>query len=105
MIVKIQISEQTNNSSVTISNRFSVFRFEALIEINENIQEKVRNIAITEVNSLKMRASIRLDMCKDAIAKRQNPKRFANGFEIYADVLFAIPTVNLENQHLHLPKS
>lgn len=61
-----------------------------LIEKNDKIHEHVSNIAITEVNSSITCVSILFEMCKEVITKRQNPKRFAEVFNICGEVVFAI---------------
>ena len=51
IIINIPNKESAKNKSAIVSNRFSVFSFLVLIDINEKMHEKVRNIATREVNS------------------------------------------------------
>jgi hypothetical protein len=51
MIIKIPISEATKKKSAIDSSFFSLSGLFVLIATNENIQEKVRRTAITEVSS------------------------------------------------------
>jgi hypothetical protein len=73
-----------------VSSRNSFLGFVVLIEANENIQEKVRNNAITEVNSSILVVSAVSVMCKEVITKRQKPKRFAEVFNICCEVVLGI---------------
>lgn len=90
MIIKIPINESIKRKSAIVSNRFSLFWFDVLIELKEKIHEKVSSTAMTEVNSSIRCVSVRLAMCSDVITKRQNPKRFADVFRICWDVWLAI---------------
>lgn len=72
------------------SNRFSLFKFDVLIEMNEKIQEKLSNTATREVNSSIRLVSEKLATCNEVITKRQNPNRFADVDRICCDVVFAI---------------
>ena len=62
------------------------------MELNEKIQELVRETAIIEVNSSMTCVSIWLVIRKEVITKRQNPRRFAEVFKMCWDVLVAILT-------------
>ena len=54
------------------------------------MHEKVSIIAITDVSSSIICVSVRLAMRKDVITNKQNPRRFAEVFNICCDVLLAI---------------
>lgn len=60
------------------------------IEINEKMQETVKMIAITDVNSSIKCVSVQLPTFNEVITKRQNPRRFAETLKICCEVLFDI---------------
>ncbi len=60
----------------------SLFSLVVLMEINENIQEKVSSMAITEVISSMMLVSVLSVICNAVMTNRQNPKRFAEVFKM-----------------------
>jgi hypothetical protein len=60
------------------------------MEINENKQENVNRMAITDVNSSIRLVSIWLLTCNDVITKRQKPRRLAAVFRMCWDVLLAM---------------
>jgi hypothetical protein len=61
-----------------------------LIEKNENIHEKIRSKATTEVSSSIILTSDLFEICREVMTKRQNPRRFADVFSMCCEVVFAI---------------
>jgi len=60
------------------------------IEIKDNMQEKVRKMATTEVNISIILVSMISDMCREVMTKRQNPRRFADVLRMCFEVLLAM---------------
>lgn len=68
---------------------FLCFDF-ARMEVNENTKQRVSSTVTIEVNSSIKSVSVKLEIPKEVITNRQNPKRFAKVFNMCWEVLFAI---------------
>ncbi len=87
---RIPVSDAKNNLLPIVSSCCSRLALFVLMDTNENIQEKVRSIAIIEVTSSMILDSALLLICNEVITKRQNPNKFADVLRMCCDVLFAI---------------
>ena len=63
--------------------------FFALIDINDNTDEKTKHNATIEVNSSIKLFSDLFVRCKDVIMNKQKPSKFAEVFNMCCEVLFA----------------
>lgn len=63
------------------------------MDINENTDDKVKAIAMIEVNSSTKLFSVFFAKCIDVMINRQKPSRFADVAKICCDVLFAMRMV------------